>query len=130
MADLTIFAPWPQSGTPLVPGVTSVGFGPVTQEILTEITRRIVLALHPQKIILFGSFAYGHPTPDSDVDLFVVLETNQKPVDRQVTVARLIRPRPFPIDIVVRTPQEMEEAQHNQDPLIREILDRGKVLYG
>ena len=130
MAETSGSSSWPSGGTALFPAVTSTGFRPVTAEILAEITHRIVTALHPKRIILFGSYAYGHPTPDSDVDLLVVLETDQKIPDRQVAVSRLIRPRPFPVDILVRTPQEIEEAIHQQDFFIREILDRGKVLYG
>ena len=130
MADVATRLAWPQMGTPLVPGVTSPGFGPVTQEILAEITRRIVAALNPRKIILFGSYAYGHPDSDSDVDLLVILGTDQKPAERQGIVSRLIRPRPFPVDILVRTPQEMEAAIRNQDPFIQKIVERGRLLYG
>ncbi|MDO8971007.1 MAG: nucleotidyltransferase domain-containing protein [Saprospiraceae bacterium] len=130
MADLLTFPSWPQTGTPLTPGVVCTGFRPVTQEILAEVVRRIVVALHPTKIVLFGSYAYGHPTPDSDVDLLVVLETDQKPVERQIAVSRLIRPRPFPVNLWVRTPKEMEEALHKRDPFIRDILERGRVLHG
>ena len=104
--------------------------GSVTAEILEEITRRIVAALQPKRIILFGSYANGRPTPDSDVDLLVILETTQKPAERQVAVSRLIRPRPFPVDILTRTPQEIEESLRKQDPFIQEILAQGKVLYG
>ena len=130
MADSVTFLSWPQAGTPLAPGVVSTGFRPVTQEILAEVVRRITVAFHPIKIVLFGSYAYGHPTPDSDVDLLVVLETNQKPAERQIAVSRLIHPRPFPVDILVRTPKEIEDALSMQDPFIRDILDRGRVLYG
>jgi uncharacterized protein len=130
MVEASNSSSWPAGGTALFPDVTSTGFVPVTTEILDEITHRIVTALHPQRILLFGSYAYSQPTPDSDVDLLVILETDQKPADRQVAVSRLIRPRPFPVDILARTPEEMEEALHRQDPFIRDILDRGRVLYG
>ena len=130
MADVMTFPSWPQAGTPLTSGVVCTGFQPVTREILTEIVRRIVNTLHPTTIVLFGSYAYGHPTSDSDVDLLVVLKTSQKPAERQMAVSRLIRPRPFPVDILVRTPKEIEEALHKQDSFIRDILERGLVLYG
>ena len=130
MADIEPFPSWPQTGTPLTPGVVCTGFRPVTQEILAEVVRRIVVALNPAQIVLFGSYAYGHPTPDSDVDLLVIMETDQKPAERQMAVSRLIRPRPFPVDILVRTPEEIKKALHLQDPFIWEILERGRVLYG
>ena len=64
------------------------------------------------------------------MDLLVILETNQKTAERQMAVSRLIRPRPFPVDILVRTPEEIKQALHLQDPFIRDILERGRVLYG
>ena len=130
MADFTASPSWPRMGTPLFPGVVCKGFGPVTREVLTEIVRRVIEAFHPEKIILFGSYAYGHPTSDSDVDLLVILDTDQGPAERQVAVSRLIRPRPFPVDVLVKTPYEIQVAVKRKDPLILEILQRGKVLYG
>jgi uncharacterized protein len=101
---------WPAGGTQLVAGVQSPGFTPVTEEILAEIVRRIVTALHPEMVILFGSYAYGTPSGDSDVDLLVILETDARPADRYLAVSRLIRPRPFPLDILVKTPDEITQA--------------------
>jgi predicted nucleotidyltransferase len=68
---------------------------------------KIVASLHPQKIILFGSYAYGHPTPDSDVDLLVIMETDKPPRERVVAVSLALYPRPFPVDILVKTPREL-----------------------
>src|ERR687888_364046 len=73
---------WPAEGTPLVAGVQPPGFDPVTQEVLAEIVRRIVAALHPDKIILFGSYVYGTPSGDSDVDLLIILEWTAPPPHR------------------------------------------------
>jgi predicted nucleotidyltransferase len=120
---------WPSGGTPLVAGVQPPGFAPVTTEILDEIVRRIVAALRPEKIILFGSYVYGQPSADSDLDLLVIMETNARPVDRYLAVSRLIRPRPFPLDILVRTPQEISQALAKGDFFIREIVTQGRVLY-
>lgn len=60
---------WPRGGTRLAPGVRPPGFYPVTEEALWEIAHRIVAVLDPEKIILFGSYAYGTPSGNSDVDL-------------------------------------------------------------
>lgn len=99
---------WPTGGIPLFKKVQSPYFLPVTDEILAEIVRRIVERFDPEQIILFGSYAYGQPHQDSDVDLFVVMESNQRQVERDVAVSMLILPRPFPIDVIVRTPEEVE----------------------
>ncbi len=98
-------------------------------EELPRAVQRIVNALHPEKIILFGSYAYGDPTYDSDVDLLVIMETEAKPSERYLAVSRLLRPRPFPVDILVRTPLEIDRALKLGDFFIEEILTQGRVLY-
>lgn len=120
---------WPTGGTPLVREVRSPYFMPVTEEILAEITRRIVAELDPEKVILFGSYAYGTPNPDSDVDLLVIMDSVLSPAERALAVCRLIRPRPFPVDIIVKTPDEVREAIAGGDYFLRKILEMGKVLY-
>lgn len=91
--------------------------------------QKIVDELHPEKIILFGSYAYGKPTPHSDVDLLVILKTNASLKERSWMVSRLLLPRPFPVDLLVKTPQEIEKALKSGDFFVQEILERGKVLY-
>ena len=91
--------------------------------------QRVVDELNPEKIILFGSYAYGRPTPHSDVDLLVVLKTTASLKERSWKVSRLLLPRPFPVDILVKTPEEIEKALKSGDFFLREILTRGKVLY-
>jgi len=109
--------------------VRPVGFPPVA-ETLPRAIERIVSELKPEKIILFGSYAYGNPTPDSDVDLLVIMKTRAKEIDRYVAVSNLLYPRQFPVDILVKTPREMEaEARKKGNFFMREILKRGKVLY-
>ncbi len=91
--------------------------------------QKIVHELSPQKIVLFGSYAYGNPNPHSDVDLLVIMETNESHKERSWAVSRLLLPRPFPVDILVKTPKEVEEALEAGDFFLKEILSRGKVLY-
>lgn len=98
-------------------------------ETLPLAAERIVRALHPDKVVLFGSYAYGAPTPDSDVDLLVVMETTASPSERYIAVSRLLRPRPFPLDLLVKTPAEIRQALASGDFFVREILTRGQVLY-
>ena len=109
--------------------VRPVGFPPVS-ETLPPAVKRIVKRLEPEKIILFGSYAYGDPTPDSDVDLLVIMKTEESTKDRYLTVGRLLRPRQFPVDIIVKTPQEIKRAlKHKGNFFIQEIVTNGKVLY-
>jgi len=82
----------------------SIGFSQVTEERLQEVVRRIVQEFDPQRVVLFGSYACGEPGPDSDVDLLVVMESDERPAARATRVSRVLRPRLFPMDILVRTP--------------------------
>lgn len=107
--------------------VRPCGLPPVA-ETLPAAIERIVHAIHPEKIILFGSYAGEKPTPDSDVDLLVVWDTDLPRRERVVTISLLLYPRLFPVDILVKTPHELaEELPHNF--FLREILGKGVVLY-
>jgi predicted nucleotidyltransferase len=118
-----------QAMLPVQTKVRPVGFPPVA-ETLPGAIERIVSALKPEKIILFGSYAYGNPTPDSDVDLLVIMKTKAKEIDRYVAVSNLLYPRQFPVDILVKTPNEIDaESRKKGNFFMREILTKGKVLY-
>lgn len=104
-------------------------FPPVAEHLLQKTIERIISALDPQQIILFGSCAYGRPGPDSDVDLLVVMETDDRPAERIMAVSRLLSPRPFPVDIVVRTPGELARDLNRVDSFIRDAVEHGRVLY-
>ncbi|MGQ9627677.1 MAG: nucleotidyltransferase domain-containing protein [Anaerolineae bacterium] len=99
------------------------------EERLRTVVQRIVEALDPERIVLFGSHAYGAPGPDSDVDLLIIMESDERPAAREAKVSRLLRPRPFPVDILVRTPAEVRYRLQIGDYFFKEILARGKVLY-
>lgn len=109
--------------------VQPTGFAPVTAELLQNIVQRIIAGVLPEKIILFGSYAYGKPSPDSDLDILVIMNSQERPAERVLAVSRLLRPRPFPMDILVRTPGEIAASLEQRDSFILEILNRGKVLY-
>ncbi len=111
---------WLIGSTQLAPGVWPPGFAPVTEEAVDAIVDRVVTELQP---------VYGTPSEDSDVDLLVIMETDDRPADRYVAVSRLIRPRPFPLDIIVKTPEEIAQALEQGDFFIREIINQGRVLY-
>jgi len=109
--------------------IETIGFPTTDAGALHKIVRRIAQTLQPERIILFGSHAYGMPTPDSDVDLLIIMQTPMSPAERYLSVSRLLRPRPFPVDILVKTPEEIREAIAQGDFFVREILSRGRVLY-
>jgi predicted nucleotidyltransferase len=111
------------------PQTVPLGLKVAVGRSLRAAVQKIVDELNPEKIILFGSYAYGKPTPHSDVDLLVVLKTNASLKERSWKVSSLLLPRPFPVDILVRTPKEIEKALKSGDFFIQEILKRGKVLY-
>ena len=120
---------WPAERGQLVVGVRPPGFTPVTEQALSDIVQRIVNELRPEKIILFGSYGYGSPTENSDVDLLVIMETSSRSADRYLAVSRLLRPRPFPLDILVKTPNEISQALEKGDFFIRELVSKGQTLY-
>jgi predicted nucleotidyltransferase len=111
------------------PMLITTGSETPVEQSLPQAIDRIVRELRPEKIILFGSYAYGDPTPDSDVDLLVIMETGLPKRQRSWEVARLLIPRPFPVDILVRTPEEIQHAFAAGDFFIQEIVSKGKVLY-
>lgn len=100
----------------------------VDQDSITRISRRIVEEFNPEKIILFGSYAYGKPIGDSDVDLLVILPFKGKNFSKSLEILNRVDPR-FPIDLLARRPEDVDRRYAEGDPLIREALDRGKILY-
>lgn len=89
----------------------------------------IVRKFHPLKVVLFGSFAYGTPTEDSDADLLVVMDIPEDDTRRQAVAIRQHLPRRFRMDLIVRTPNELAFRVAHNDWFYREILERGQVLY-
>ncbi len=102
---------------------------PVTEGKIQQAAQKIVDAVHPEKIILFGSYAYGKPTIDSDVDLLVVMESAASIRERAIKVSEILYPRPFPLDVITRTPAELQERLEIGDCFFEEIVTKGKVLY-
>jgi predicted nucleotidyltransferase len=101
------------------------------KNILAEIVKKLKKDYKPLKIILFGSHAYGHPQEDSDLDLFILKNTKNRPVDRFVNVKRIIyNPKwKIPISPLVYTPKELKNRLKLGDDFISEITKKGIVLY-
>ena len=102
---------------------------PVDEQLLNEVVRRMVKKVKPEKIILFGSYAYGKPTKDSDLDFFIIKNTKLPFSRRFGMVSDAIFPRLIPMDFIVKTPKEVQDRLNSFDPFIKEVLTRGKVLY-
>jgi len=101
-------------------------------DYVQEVLKKIIAHYAPQKIILFGSYAYGQPDEESDIDLLIVKETEKRPIERWTDLKRLLRDRNRLVSVspLVYTPQELEERLALGDPFIQEILENGEVLYG
>jgi len=100
----------------------------VTLRHIKEIAHQIVEHSHPQKIILFGSHAYGTATVDSDVDLLVMIDTKEKPLHVAARIAAAID-HPFPLDIIVFTPSDWNASLKRKGIFATEVMTKGIVLY-
>lgn len=100
----------------------------ISESAIQEAVARIVRDFQPERVILFGSYAYGVPTPDSDLDLLVILPFSGKPLRQSVAILERIDGK-FPVDVLARRPDDTARRYAEGDPLIREALDRGRVLY-
>lgn len=95
---------------------------------LREVIMRLVRELHPERIILFGSRARGTQSRHSDLDLFIVIDTEEKPLDRIGTVMRHLPPSlSYGVDVIVYRPEEL--AERKDTPFIRRLLAEGVTLY-
>ena len=99
--------------------------------VIQSMLQKLITEYAPRKVILFGSYAYGVPGPDSDIDLLIIKETSERFIERWVTVQRILTGthRALPVETLVVTPQEIETRLAIGDQFLAEILERGKVLY-
>jgi uncharacterized protein len=100
----------------------------VSMRNIKALADSIVEEFCPQQVVLFGSYASGRPTPDSDVDLLIIMPFEGRSVNKSVEMRLKLRPS-FPVDLIVRTPQAVRERLDLGDPFLRDILKTGKVLY-
>jgi uncharacterized protein len=100
----------------------------VSKAQIARLCEQIVREFRPQKIILFGSYAYGQPSPDSDVDLLVVIPFEGSSREQAAKIRSRID-TPVACDLLVRTPEQISERLAMDDFFMREITGQGKVLY-
>ena len=99
----------------------------VPMRVIRRFARQVAERFHPDKIILFGSHAYGRPHEDSDVDILVVMPASSQHM--QAVRIRWAIPAPFPMDLLVRTPENLQWRLAEQESFHTEIVSQGKVLY-
>jgi len=98
-----------------------------TSQIIS-VSDEIVRKFQPERIILFGSYAYGTPTEDSDVDLLVVMPFEGKSVYKAVEIEGEVH-QGFPMDLIAITPERLKDRLEREDFFLREVVTTGKVLY-
>jgi predicted nucleotidyltransferase len=96
---------------------------------LQTLLRALVERIQPEKVVLFGSYANGTATPESDIDLLVIVESDLRRDRRQEVISQALRPRRVPIDILAYTPAEVHRCMESPTSFVRHILTTGKVLY-
>lgn len=101
----------------------------INESLIDNIVAKIAQNFHPQKIILFGSYVWGNPYTDSDLDFLVIMDSYLRRDNRSLEISRLFSDRKFPLDIIVYTPDEIKISTMNGNPFIKNILEKGKVLY-
>lgn len=101
----------------------------VTDVMIAEMVRKIVENFSPEKIILFGSRVWGKPEEWSDVDILVIIKSHELTRQLAARIATTAKPRLVPVDILVRTPDEIEHRIKIGDYFIKKILADGNVLY-
>lgn len=101
----------------------------VTQEAIKAFTDRLVEAFAPERVILFGSMARGDARWDSDADILVVMPFEGRHLAKIREIRRICQVQ-FPLDLLVRRPKEMAMRYRGGDPVVREAIDHGEVLYG
>lgn len=101
----------------------------IEKDKISEIVSKIASGYNPDKIILFGSYATGNANENSDLDLFVIKDSDLSRPQRTLKVRKMIYGSMVPIDLIVYTPEEIEKAQQNKFGFVNRVLNSGKIVY-
>lgn len=112
----------------LVPTRIQEVYTMISIEKIQSFSQQIAEKFQPERIILFGSYAHGNPSEDSDVDLLVILPFEEMPVQKAISIRQQIK-APFPLDLMARTPQQIQNRLEMGDLFIQDIISKGRVLY-
>lgn len=102
----------------------------IDQQKIEKIVETIIKTVSPEKIILFGSYARGKATEESDIDLVVIWDSNLNPHKRNLFLSRLFPRRDFSLDIFAFTREESERLKDIEGTILYEAYRHGKVIYG
>src|SRR5712692_7115823 len=100
-----------------------------SQTEIQALADKIVREFHPEKIILFGSHARGDAGPDSDVDLLVIIDSDEHPSRTAAKITYRVHPRRYPLDLIVRSPETIRTRLQMNDWFLRDVMYEGRVLY-
>jgi len=96
---------------------------------IEAVAKRIAEKFPVEKILLFGSYAYGEPEEGSDVDLLVVMETDKRPIQHTLDIIRSLSPLRFSVDVIVRSEKEIQRRISQGDWMLRDAYEKGRLLY-
>jgi len=100
----------------------------VDYKSIQDIAQQIATKFNPLKVVLFGSYAYGNPGEDSDVDLLVIMDFDTSPTRQAVNILKELDYH-FGLDLITRTPSSINKRLQMGDFFLKEITEKGKVLY-
>jgi uncharacterized protein len=102
----------------------------ITLQEIQEYADQVAREFKPERIILFGSYAYGTPNEHSDVDLLIIMSGVEDVIKKATEISiKVFSKRLFPLDLLVRTPEYIKQRIEWNDFFVKEIIEKGKVLY-
>lgn len=101
----------------------------ITEEEINGVVEKIIKGYNPDKIILFGSYSAGNPNENSDIDIFVVKDTDKPRPERAIELRKMLYGTKLPIDLIVYNQKEIDETRKNKYSFVNEVLETGKVMY-
>jgi len=100
-----------------------------SQSEIQALADKIAREFHPEKIILFGSHARGDARPDSDVDLLVIIDSDEHPSRTAAKITYRVHPRRYPLDLIVRSPETVRARLQMNDWFMRDVMREGRIVY-
>ena len=97
---------------------------------IRKYARKLTREFHPERVLLFGSYAHGSATDDSDVDLLVIMNHDKSRNIEQSIAMQLRVAAPFPLDMLVKRPAEIGSRLSMNDMFLKTVIQDGRVLYG
>lgn len=101
----------------------------IQDDKISEIIHKIASGYNPDKIILFGSYANGSASVDSDIDIFVIKSSELPRPQRAMQLRKMLYGSLIPMDLIVYTPDEVEKEKDVEYSFVHEVLNSGKTLY-